>query len=96
MPAFTTTVPRPDVASPAAEPDPVKRYFARVDEITRHMTPAERLVFLRRDHVRWIGIAEEFAARIDSGHMPHPGEDAFAYTLTIAELGARIAREERR
>lgn len=86
-----------DAAPPLVPDTPsnTDRYMARVEAAIVNMTPAERITFLQRDRVRWIGLSEEFAARIDSGKFPYPGENAVDYTLTIAALGARIGRERR-
>ena len=85
-------------AQPYSAPlDRTARYCARLDaHLDGLPSDADRRRFLSDQHVDWIARYDRFCLRVEAGEEPHFGEDAYDYVLTIAEIGARKARLERK
>lgn len=76
-------------------PDPYTRYFARVDQHLEGLARSEHLPFLKAQRNRFIQAYGDFTADVDNG-IDRPNENAADYVTIIAELGARVRREEAR
>jgi len=95
MPAHTIVEPPRQPAAPAASAaDPYTRYFARVDQHLEGLPRSERLPFLRGQRTKFLADYELFCRDVDNG-IERADENATDYVTIIAELGARVAREER-
>lgn len=84
-----------DVLARAGQRSRSVRYFQRVDEHLRGLSPGESLAFLRAELGKWQRRYELFQAEVFKGEPEPGGPTAWDYAETIAVLGTRIARIER-
>lgn len=97
MPAYTTPEPpRAATEPPQGAPDVTGAYMRKLERHVALLPAADRVPFLRDLRLWWIAEYDRWTARMEASNPTATDLTCRAtdFSLTIAELGARVSREE--